>query len=54
MSIIPYNQNARKFFNQYQSLTFEQVHSDWLPLLEASSGLALDVGTGTGRARLGG
>ncbi|WP_372958285.1 methyltransferase domain-containing protein [Marinobacter sp.] len=52
MSITPYNRNARKFFDQYQSLTFEQVHSDWLPLLETSSGLALDVGAGSGRDAL--
>ena len=49
MSHEPYDKNAQKFFNQYQSLTFEQVHADWLPLLENSSGLALDVGAGSGR-----
>ncbi|MCK7543490.1 methyltransferase domain-containing protein [Marinobacter bryozoorum] len=52
MPITSYNKNAEKFFNQYQSLTFEQVHSDWLPLLEKSSGLALDVGAGSGRDAL--
>lgn len=52
MSITPYNRNAQKYFNQYQSLTFEQVHSDWLPLLEKTSGLALDVGAGSGRDAL--
>lgn len=49
MTYAPYNKNAQKFFTQYQSLTFEQVHSDWLPLPEKSSGLALDVGAGSGR-----
>ncbi|SFR47933.1 HNH endonuclease [Marinobacter daqiaonensis] len=53
MSIKPYNRNAEKFFNQYQSLTFEQVHGDWLPLLPEKSGLALDVGAGSGRDALG-
>ncbi len=52
MTYAPYNQNAQKYFNQYQSLTFEQVHSDWLPVLETSSGLALDVGAGSGRDAL--
>lgn len=41
MSHESYDKNAQKLFNQYQSLTFEQVHSVWLPLLEKSSGLAL-------------
>ena len=52
MTYAPYNKNAQKFFNQYQSLTFEQGHSDWFPLLEKSSGLALDVGAGSGRDAL--
>ena len=49
MAVSPYNQNAEKFFHQYQSLTFEQVHGDWLPLIPEESGLALDVGAGSGR-----
>lgn len=52
MSISPYNKNAKKFFTQYQSLAFERVHSDWLPLLHKKSGLALDVGAGSGRDAL--
>jgi len=52
MSISPYNKNAQKFFSQYQSLTFEQVHSDWFPLLHKKCGLALDVGAGSGRDAL--
>ncbi|WP_227519492.1 class I SAM-dependent methyltransferase [Marinobacter sp. ANT_B65] len=48
MTVAPYNKNAKKFFNQYQSLTFEQVHSDWLPWLDKTGGLALDVGAGNG------
>ncbi|NMT63522.1 hypothetical protein [Marinobacter orientalis] len=30
MTIVPYNRKAQTFFSQYQSLTFEQVHSDRL------------------------
>ena len=52
MTFAPYNQNAQQFFDQYQSLTFEQVHSDWFPLLEKNNGLALDVGAGSGRDAL--
>src|SRR5690554_3175731 len=52
MSYGPYNKNAQKFFTQYQSLTFEQVHSDWLPQLYKKTGLALDVGAGSGRDAL--
>lgn len=52
MSYGPYNKNAQKFFTQYQSLTFEQVHSDWLPQLDKKTGLALDVGAGSGRDAL--
>ena len=49
MTYAPYNLNAKKFFSQYQSLIFEQVHSDWLPQLDGKSGLALDIGAGSGR-----
>ena len=52
MSVTIYNKNAQKFFTQYQSLTFEQVHSDWLPQLDQKTGLALDVGAGSGRDAL--
>ena len=44
-----YNQHAERYFNQYQSLTFDQVHGDWLPQLDSKTGLALDVGAGSGR-----
>ncbi|MDK8465391.1 methyltransferase domain-containing protein [Marinobacter sp. SS13-12] len=49
MTIAPYNRNAQTYFAQYQSLTFEQVHSDWLSELNQKAGLALDVGAGSGR-----
>jgi len=49
MTYAPYNKNAKKFFSQYQSLIFDQVHGDWLPQLDGKTGLALDVGAGSGR-----
>ena len=52
MSYGPYNKHAEKFFTQYQSLTFEQVHSHWLPHLDKITSLALDVGAGSGRDAL--
>ena len=52
MTYTPYNTNAQQYFAQYQSLTFEQVHSPWLPLLDTRAGLALDVGAGSGRDAL--
>ena len=52
MTVVTYNNNAQKFFTQYQSLTFEQVHSDWLSQLNKKTGLALDVGAGSGRDAL--
>lgn len=52
MTISIYHHRAAEFFSQYQSLTFEQVHGDWLPLLGEKAGLALDVGAGSGRDAL--
>jgi len=49
MSISTYDRKALSFFKQYQSLTFEQVHREWLPFLGDKPGLALDVGAGSGR-----
>ncbi|PSF13264.1 methyltransferase type 11 [Marinobacter fuscus] len=49
MTISSYNKHAQQFFSQYQSLAFEQVHRDWLPHLHKNTGLALDVGAGSGR-----
>jgi len=45
----PYHVHAKRFFDQYQSVDFEQVHRDWLPLMPEQPGLALDVGAGSGR-----
>jgi SAM-dependent methyltransferase len=44
-----YTQHAQRYFSQYQSITFEQVHRDWLFQLDSKTGLALDVGAGSGR-----
>ncbi|EON93967.1 type 11 methyltransferase [Marinobacter lipolyticus SM19] len=52
MPLNPYNLRAKDFFAQYQSLSFEQVHNDWIPQLDNKTGLALDVGAGSGRDAL--
>jgi SAM-dependent methyltransferase len=44
-----YHLNAEKCFAQYQGISFEQVHKDWLDFLPKQVGLALDVGAGSGR-----
>lgn len=49
MTQIPhYEQHARQLVDQYESLSFEEVHSGLLDLLPAS-GTILDVGAGSGR-----
>lgn len=45
----PYDRYAERFFTQYQSLSFEQVHSAWRAHLPSTPGFALDVGAGSGR-----
>ncbi|TQE98673.1 MAG: methyltransferase domain-containing protein [Spiribacter salinus] len=49
MSFLPYEEQASRYFSQYQSVVFEDVHADWLDLLPEQSGMALDVGAGSGR-----
>ena len=44
----PYTRHAQRFFEQYQRLRFEDVHSAWLTHLPPA-GFALDVGAGSGR-----
>ncbi|SEO36015.1 class I SAM-dependent methyltransferase [Vreelandella aquamarina] len=44
-----YDDNAQQLFDQYQSLSFERVHGEWLHHLPTQPGLALDVGAGSGR-----
>ncbi|QOR37630.1 methyltransferase domain-containing protein [Billgrantia diversa] len=48
-SELPYHEQAKRFFQQYQSLSFDDVHQDWLSYLPPRPGLALDVGAGSGR-----
>tara|TARA_R110002072_G_scaffold214062_3_gene371216 strand:+ start:69 stop:485 length:417 start_codon:yes stop_codon:yes gene_type:complete len=44
-----YDDHAQRLFEQYQSLSFDRIHSDWLHHLSSQPGLALDVGAGSGR-----
>jgi SAM-dependent methyltransferase len=44
-----YAENANALAEQYESLAFEALHRDLLPLLPPLPGRALDVGAGTGR-----
>ena len=45
-----YHDNADEFCRQYESITAEDVHHQWLPLLDKiNPGNALDVGAGSGR-----
>ncbi|MDX1587800.1 MAG: methyltransferase domain-containing protein [Oleiphilaceae bacterium] len=44
-----YTQHARRFFDQYQTLGFEDVHAEWLQHLPDHPGFILDVGAGSGR-----
>ncbi|WP_416138813.1 hypothetical protein ACM26W_20595 [Halomonas sp. HK25] len=48
-SELPYHEHARRFFDQYQSVDFDQVHCEWLAQLPAKSGMSLDAGVGSGR-----
>ncbi|SEL90017.1 methyltransferase domain-containing protein [Halomonas daqiaonensis] len=45
----PYHENARRFFDQYQSIDFDRVHREWIAHLPSQPGMALDVGAGSGR-----
>ncbi|SEO84005.1 class I SAM-dependent methyltransferase [Aquisalimonas asiatica] len=44
-----YSRNARRYFDQYQKLSFDEVHQDWLGHLPDRPGFVLDVGVGSGR-----
>tara|TARA_R110001592_G_scaffold359954_2_gene667588 strand:+ start:1071 stop:1652 length:582 start_codon:yes stop_codon:yes gene_type:complete len=43
-----YSDNAPQLFNQYESVSFESVHQEWLSFIPVS-GDVLDVGSGSGR-----
>jgi len=44
-----YGETVEALVRQYESLAFDDVHRDLLPLLPAAPARALDVGAGTGR-----
>jgi 2-polyprenyl-3-methyl-5-hydroxy-6-metoxy-1,4-benzoquinol methylase len=44
-----YNQNAKRLFEKYQSITPEHIHSCWSENLPTKPSLALDVGGASGR-----
>ena len=44
-----YNTKAKEVFKQYQSADAEVIHSSWSYHLKGMSGLALDIGAGSGR-----
>lgn len=47
-NIAYYTKNAEALADQYNSVSFESVHEDWLSMLP-KEGMALDVGAGSGR-----
>lgn len=44
-----YDENADSLFDQYQAMDADTVHAGWRHLLPETSGLALDLGAGSGR-----
>lgn len=44
-----YNRNAKALFEKYKSVDPNKVHASWLEHLPPKPGLALDVGSGSGR-----
>lgn len=50
MALIPhYEQHASRLVDQYESLSFEEVHAALLDLLPAPGATVLDIGAGSGR-----
>jgi len=47
-----YNSNAKALFEKYQSVDPDRVHANWLEHMPSNPGLALDVGSGSGRDAL--
>ncbi|WP_086984470.1 class I SAM-dependent methyltransferase [Vibrio aphrogenes] len=44
-----YNQKAKQFVDQYDSVTFESVHQSWQQYWPQSGDKVLDIGAGSGR-----
>ncbi len=44
-----YARQAKELFRQYEAADPEVLHRGWLPLLDRTPGLALDLGAGSGR-----
>lgn len=44
-----YSKNAEKLKEQYDALSFEEIHASWLHLLDRPNLRILDVGAGSGR-----
>lgn len=50
MALIPhYEQHASRLVEQYESLSFQEVHASLLDLLPPPGGTVLDIGAGSGR-----
>lgn len=47
-----YKKNNKKLIQQYNSVSFESVHKDWLEYLPSRNSLVIDIGAGTGRDAL--
>jgi len=48
-TISVYDLNSSNFFDEYESISFEKVHATWINEAMLSNGLALDIGSGSGR-----
>ncbi len=48
-TVTPYHRGFREFAEAYDAFGFEDIHQGALPFLQASPGLVLDVGAGSGR-----
>lgn len=50
MALIPhYELHASRLVEQYESLSFQEVHAGLLDLLPPPGGTVLDIGAGSGR-----
>ena len=49
-TVLHYDQHARRYQSQYDSVAATDVHAEWVGVLERlQPGYALDVGAGSGR-----